>query len=185
MGFGYSVSKYALRHFLHKMAITQQSTLEIHEIDFAKSFNRLLLDLGYALEKQMVLVEKLQLLQDPTHAARVVHKRIDPQRCTWVEISKGVDAVQYETLGTLRALHRTCNNEVIPLSVLDGFLATWRGAVIEAAISSRGAPRVRSAAQADVYRMSRCELHQLKAQTYDIKHQETTLRHLVKRLSAA
>ncbi|WP_420340109.1 hypothetical protein [Roseibium sp.] len=179
------MARIALYNAVSTMAIIKRSTPEIYKIDSTSSFNRLLMEDGCNLKNRPYLIEQLQILHNPVYAASVVQKRIDPLRCTWVEIRKATDAIQREIQNTLRDLYQAWRNKYLDLSAFRDLSETWKSAVIEAVIWNRGAPLVRSAAQAHVYRMSRCELHQLKAQIYDLKQLETTQHHLVKRLSAA
>ncbi|WP_428523591.1 hypothetical protein [Roseibium sp.] len=180
-----TLARIALHQFLNTMINTQQSSFKISGMVFTNSFNSFLLCNAYHLKDQPNLVEKLHVMLDPNHAAYIVQKRIDPQRDNWVEIGKKGDELHRDVLATLNALNRTWRTDVVPFSVLRSFSATWKSAVIEAVIWNRGTPRVRSTAQAGIYQMSRCDLHNRKARAYKLKQNKRTLYDIYNGMSAA
>jgi hypothetical protein len=158
-----------LQFHMHQMACLQQTTKTQSKINFDEQWCTFFSNNADHLRGQFELQKKLHMLFNPRYAEFEVRNNIKSKAYFWVNAYSELQLAKNEMDRLMNSAREISNSVVVPMSVLRGFSRTWLEAVAEALIDNHGKAEVRTDYQSNVYKLSRNNWHQLRANSYNIR----------------
>lgn len=156
-------------YYLEVMGKLQRLPHAQSKFEFEVSWNDFACTNAHYLQNDATLSRQLQMLVNPRFAASQILREAENHSSFWFHSGISISTNAFELESLLMSARSTYRSSVIPTSIINGYLPTWKSTVAEAIIWYRGSDRVRSHTQERVYRSSRNMTHRLKAADFRAK----------------